>query len=185
MDKISIGGWDAATGSRLWTIPAVDKGEFNVPTPIVMDDKLIVTTEVGGTRIYEFDGDKIKPMPIAENFDLAPDSHSPVLANNRVFGVWQFLYCLDVTDSLKSIWASDDLAYSEYATVLASSNRLLVTTQHGEVILVDATADRYLEQGRWKLWPKEAGLYSHPAVVGDKLFVRGSRELLCISLLQE
>lgn len=189
MDKVSIGAWDAATGKRLWTLPSVDKGEFNVPTPIVMQDapadKLIITTEVGGTRIYDLNGDKINPKPTAENFDLAPDSHSPVLTHNRVFGVWQSLYCLDAKKGLETIWTSDDLAYSEYATVLASPTRVLVTTQLGDVILVDATADKYTEQGRWKIWPKEAGLYSHPAIAGNYLYLRSSRELVCIDLTKE
>lgn len=185
-DQNSLGGWDLATGSRKWSLPPVEKGEFNVPTPIVNGERLIISTEIGGTRMFGFD-DKgvIRPKPLAENQDLAPDTHSPVLTNGRIFGVWQYLYCLDAAKGLSQIWASEDIAYNEYATILASPSRVLVTTQNADVILVDALANKYEEKGRWKLWPKEAGLYSYPAVAGNHLYIRGSREILCIDLKLE
>ncbi len=182
-DKNSLGGWDLATGKRKWTLPPVDKGEFNVPTPIIDGERLIISTEIGGTRIFTFDDrGVIKPKPLAENQDLAPDSHTPVLTAGRIFGVWQNFYCLDVNQGLEEIYKSTDIAYSEYATILASPTRVLVFTQNADVILLDAEASKYTEKSRWKLWPKEAGLYSHPAIAGEHLFVRGSRELLCIDL---
>lgn len=185
-DKNSLGGWDLATGKRQWTLPPVGKGEFNVPTPIVDGERLIISTEIGGTRIFAFDDQGvIKRKPLGENPDLAPDSHSPVLTAGRIFGVWQNFYCLDASKGLSEIYKSTDIAYSEYATILASSNRVIVFTQNADVILLDALANEYTEKGRWKLWPKEAGLYSHPAIAGKNLFVRGSRELLCIDLANE
>ena len=45
----------SVTGQRLWTLKPERCGDFNVPTPIVWDDKLIVATENNGTRIYGFD----------------------------------------------------------------------------------------------------------------------------------
>jgi outer membrane protein assembly factor BamB len=182
-DKDSLGGWDLASGKRKWTLPPVEKGEFNVPTPIFDGERLIVSTEIGCTRIFEFDDEGvIKPKPIAENFDLAPDTHSPILTAGRLFGAWQNLYCLDAANGLAEVWKSTDIAYSEYSTILASPTRVLVTTQNADVILIDAQGKTYEEKGRWKLWPKESGLYSHPAVAGEHFFVRGSRELLCIDL---
>jgi outer membrane protein assembly factor BamB len=182
-DKNSLGGWDMATGKRLWNLPSIDKGEFNVPTPIVDDQRVITSTEVGCTRLFGFKPHGvIDPKPLAENLDLAPDTHSPLLTNRRVFGVWQGLHCLDADKNLDPIWTSTDSAYQEYATILASPTRVLVTSQHSDVILVDAQAEKYEEKGRWKFWPNEAGLYSHPAIAGEHLYIRGSRELLCIDL---
>ena len=89
-DSISLGGWDPNTGRRLWKlVPELD-GDFNVPTPIVVDGQLLVSTENNGTRLYEFDeSGRIKPEPVALNEDLIPDtSHA---GGNRRSGVWEFL----------------------------------------------------------------------------------------------
>lgn len=182
-DNVSLGGWDVATGKRLWTlVPEVAK-DFNVPTPIVWQDKLIVTTENNGTRIYAFDSaGKIKPVPLAENLDLAPDTHTPVVCGNRLFGVWSQLYCLSLEDGLKELWTATDEAFFDYATILAIDERLLITSQAGELVLIDAQADELKVLSRLKLFERENGVYSHPALVGDKLYVRSSEELVCLPL---
>ena len=45
-DAKTIGGWDPETGKRLWTITPISDGDFNVPTPIIWDGKLILVTEI-------------------------------------------------------------------------------------------------------------------------------------------
>ena len=53
-DADSLGGWDVASGKRLWRlVPAVPK-EFGVPTPVAVGQSLLVSTENNGTRIYRF-----------------------------------------------------------------------------------------------------------------------------------
>jgi outer membrane protein assembly factor BamB len=182
-DNVSLGGWDIATGKRLWTlVPEIPK-DFNVPTPIVWGDKLVVATENNGTRIYDFaEGGKIKPQPLAEHFDLAPDTHTPVVAGDRLFGVWSQLYCLSLERGLKPIWTAQDEAFFDYATILATDERLLITSQAGELLLIDAKADEFKVLSRLKLFEGENGVYSHPALVGDKLYVRSSSEVVCLPL---
>ena len=182
-DNISLGGWDIATGKRLWTlVPEVAK-DFNVPTPIVWGDKLVVATENNGTRIYGFDAEgNIKPQPLAEYFDLAPDTHTPVIAGDRLFGVWSRLYCLSLSNGLKPLWTAQDEAFFDYATILATDERLLITSQAGELLLIDAKADQFKILSRLKLFEDENGVYSHPALVGERLYVRSSGEVVCLPL---
>src|SRR5207244_1098905 len=77
-DADSLGGWDAATGTRLWRfVPAVPN-DFNVPTPVPVGGELLVATENNGTRLYRFKGDgTVDPTPAAVNRKLAPDTHTP------------------------------------------------------------------------------------------------------------
>ena len=44
------GGWDARTGRRLWTLVPPHSGDFNVPTPLVHEGRLMVATENNGAR---------------------------------------------------------------------------------------------------------------------------------------
>ncbi|MEX2025983.1 MAG: hypothetical protein WEH44_01760, partial [Pirellulaceae bacterium] len=155
----------------------------NVPTPIVWQDKLIVATENNGTRMYAFDAaGKIEPQPLGEHLDLAPDTHTPVVGGDRLFGVWSQLYCLSLTDGLKELWTASDEAFFDYATILATDERLLITSQAGELLLIDAQADELKILSRLKLFDDENGVYSHSALVGERLYVRSSSEVVCLPL---
>jgi outer membrane protein assembly factor BamB len=183
-DSQSLGGWDVATGRRLWQIPMGISREFGVPTPIVVGDRLVVSSENQGTRLYGCRPDgKIDPHPQAINPDLAPDCHTPVAVGDRLFGVWNGLYCLDLKNGLKTRWRIDQDAFAGYASIIASPDRLLVTAIDGAVMLVDPTGDKPRIAGQWKLFEDDHGVYSHPAIVGTRLYLRGSAEVVCIDLL--
>ncbi len=182
-DLNTLGGWDAATGKRLWKLTPPRSNDFNVPTPVQVGKMLLVATENNGTRLYRFKKNgEIDPNPVALNGDLAPDSHTPVVVGNRLFGVWGRLYCLDLKDGLKMIWEGEDAAFRNYCSIIASDDRLLVTSLDGELLLVDAKADKLKVLGRMKLFEDERGVYSHPAIVGTRLYVRGNSAVVCVEL---
>jgi outer membrane protein assembly factor BamB len=104
------------------------------------------------------------------------------VVGDRVFGIWRRLFCLNLKDNLKTIWESDNQAFTKYASIVASESRVLVMTLEAEFILVDAKADEYTELGRVKVLPNEKGLYSHPAFVGKRVYVRGGNSLSCLEL---
>jgi outer membrane protein assembly factor BamB len=182
-DLDSFGGWDLATGKRLWEVVPPRRGDFNVPTPIQVGEQLLVTSENNGTRLYRFKaGGVIDPVPIAHNNQLAPDTHSPVVVGARVFGIHQRMHCLDLKNDLKPIWTSDDDVFARYASILATDERVLVVTLEGEVLLLDARADKMRELGRWRLFGDEQAGYAHPALVGSRLYLRGNASIICIEL---
>ena len=182
-DSDSLGGWDPDNGKRLWTIKP-PKQDFNVPTPIQVGELLLVSTENSGTRLYRFkDGGEIDPKPVAANADLKPDTHTPVVIGERVFGVWNRLYCLDLKNDLKELWTNEDNVYLTYASLIATDKRLLVTTLEGELLLIDAASKDGKPIGRAKLLKDEQGVYSHPALVGTKFYLRGNSALICVELM--
>jgi outer membrane protein assembly factor BamB len=182
-DESSLGGWDISTGRRLWTLAPPIAGDFNVPTPIVWRDQLVVSTENNGTRLYRFDKQGvIVPQPTAEYADLAPDTHSPVVGGDRLLGVAQGLHCLDLTNQLKPFWIGKDNAFFEHASLIAAQGRALVVSSEAELILIDATGQTMKILGRQKVLAGESGLLAHPALVGTRLYLRGSGEVVCIEL---
>ena len=177
-DADTLGGWDAATGRRLWTLKPAVPNDFNVPTPLDLGGKLLVTTENNGTRLYRFGpGGAIDPAPVATNRRLAPDTHTPVAVGGRVFGVWRRLSCLAVADGLRPVWEADGPAFARYAALVATESRVLAVTLEADLVLFDAAGGEYRERGRVKLWPAEKGLYSHPAFVGSRAYARGGASL--------
>jgi outer membrane protein assembly factor BamB len=183
-DMETLGGWDAKTGKRLWTLKPDRGGDFNVPTPIVVGDKLLVTTENNGTRLFAFKSDgTIDPKPVAMNKKLAPDTHTPVMAGDRVFGVWNRLYCLNLKDGLKELYDESNTAFSGYCSVVATDTRVLIVPRSGELILLDATAKEYTELGRLAVFGKEEkGVYAHLALVGTRVYLRGTASITCIDI---
>jgi outer membrane protein assembly factor BamB len=55
-DAESLGGWNAATGERVWRVVPEKEGDYNVPTPIAIQDRLFVSTENNSSRLYGFTG---------------------------------------------------------------------------------------------------------------------------------
>lgn len=182
-DSQSLGGWDIETGKRLWELRPDKPGEFHVPTPIVIDGKLLVCGEANGARLHTFDtAGRIIPAPLAANRYLAPDTHTPVVVGNRVFGAWRAMYCLDVADSLKTVWKSREEPFRDYCSLIASDDRVLACTLESDLVLLDARADQHRELGRVRLFDRERGCYSYPALVGKRLYVRGSAAIAAIDL---
>lgn len=182
-DDESLGGWDCTDGKRLWSLKPRVPGDFNVPTPMVWGEKLVVSTENNGTRIYPFDDQgSIAAKPEAIHDNLRPDCHSPVLIDGRLFGVANGLFCLGADQKLDELWRSRDREFREYVSLIASDERVLATTLNGQLILFKVDSDRFEKLAEMQLLEGEAGLYSHPAIVGSRLYVRGTRALVCLEL---
>ncbi|WP_425396932.1 PhnD/SsuA/transferrin family substrate-binding protein [Aeoliella sp.] len=186
-DRTTLGGWDIDSGERLWTLTPPRSGDFNVPTPMEIDGKLLVTTEGNGTRLYAFDGEgKIIEQPIAVQMQLAPDMSTPVVVGNRLYCVCQKLYCLDLANQLTESCRLEDPALGDYAPIIADDQRLLILGHGGELLLVDITGEEPTITSRTFLFDdeetREAELYSHPAIVGNRLYVRGETSIACFEL---
>jgi ABC-type phosphate/phosphonate transport system substrate-binding protein len=187
-DRLSLGGWDIATGNRLWTLEPPQDGDFNVPTPVAVDGgRLLVATENNGTRLYEFDAaGLIVPQCVAENSDLAPDVSSPAAIGGRVFCVSGRLFCLDLNDGLAPVWIGKDAAFGDSSPLLVTPDRVLAFGRGGELLLVDAASPSFTILSRLHLFAdqesRRAELLAHPALVGSQLFLRGEKELICVDL---
>ena len=182
-DEKSLGGWDLAGGKRIWTLIPPSRGDFNVPTPIDAGSRLIVATENNGARLYEFEaGGRIKISPAAAYGDLSPDASTPVLLRGRLFGSCNTLCCLDAAAKLNALWTGEDDVFSSYASLIAAPGRLLVTTNHGELLLVNASADRFEIVSRLRVFPPESEVLSHPALVGGRIYLRDMEKIQCVDL---
>jgi len=182
-DETTLGGWDTETGKRLWTVSPENLNDFNVPTPVIYRGQILVSTENNGTRLFRFGADgKIDKQPVAVCEELAPDTHTPVVIGDRLFGVWHDLYCLDLNHNLKILWRGVDKAFQSHASLIASDDRLLVCSSSGELILIDPRGDGLKLLGRLPAFSDETGLLAHPAVAGKRLYLRGHDEVVCLLL---
>lgn len=182
-DATSLAGWDPNTGRRLWTLLPTKKGDYNVPTPVHIDGRLLVATENNGARLYEFDaGGRINPIPIAQNRKLAPDTSTPVAIDGMVFGCFRGLFCLDLGQNLNTLYSTGgDGALNDYTALIAGNGRILAVTVQGELILLRASRQSFTPISRLRLF-EDTEVWSHPALVGNRLYIRSMKEICCFLL---
>ena len=183
-DGFSLGGWDLADGERLWEFAAEHDGDFNVPTPIDVGGRLLLATENNGTRLYEFDDEgRMADEPVARNMGLAPDMSTPVVTGGLVIGYDTEIRCLDLEAGLELLWSAADPAPGDYCTFVAGNGNVLVVCNNGEIVLARVLRDGFEAIAEWSpfgdLAEDERKTWSHPAVVGNRLFVRNSIAVYC------
>jgi hypothetical protein len=142
-----------------------------------------VSTENNGTRLHAFGEDgQIVATPAAWNPSLKPDTSTPVVTDGLVFGCSDGLFCLDLADSLKTLYTvEDDPAFKHHASLIAGSDRILALSVEGELVLFQASRTGFTPISRLRLF-KNTEIWSHPALVGDRLHVRSMTEIYCILL---
>jgi outer membrane protein assembly factor BamB len=176
-DAAGLGGWDIVTGERLWTLAPKVAGDFNVPTPLVLDEGVVVATENNGTRYVG--GDGVRGATYA---GLAPDMHTPVTCGDRIVGIVKGkVHCLSTRD-LAPLWTKFDRSLAGHVSLVASTDRVLAFTEKGELVLIDPHGDALRILDRLQLLPPGQSTYAHPAVVGGRIFIRGPRRLSCVAL---
>jgi len=180
-DAESIGGWDATTGRRLWKVLPNSPGDFNVPTPIAIQNRLLIATEGNGVRLYQFDdAGQLAPEWLFRNTRVRSDMSSPIVIGELAYCAKDFLTCLDLQDELKEKWRLRDRSISDYGAIVASDERMMVIAD-GELLLLGTDGNKKI-LSRQKIFSESIPIYSHPAFVGRRMYVRGETKLLCIEL---
>jgi hypothetical protein len=155
---------------------------------VIIGKQLLLAGENNATRLHRFDADgKLVPEPVLKNGDLAPDTCTPAIARGRVFSTaYGELFCLDLADGLKTVWRQPEEMFHDHANILASEDRILIWTASGDLLLLDASADEYRPLSQIRPFEeKHPDSLAHPAFVGDRIYLRSSKELVCFKLTAE
>jgi len=79
-----------------------------------------------------------------------------------------------------------EAAFTDYCTFIAGRGRILVTTQSGELRLLETSAEKLTQVSSLKLFadvpPTDREVWSHPALVGNRLYVRNLLAVYCFLL---
>lgn len=174
-NQSSLAGHDSQTGALLWSQPWPAEAP-NVAQPVrIADDLVLASTGYGiGSKLVRLtpavDG-TIEPTIVWESTRLKPKFANPVMYERFVYGLDDgVLVCLDPATGERR-WKAGRYGHGQ---TLLVGDTLLVTTEEGEVVLVEPTPERHRELGRFTAL--DGKTWNPPAVAGRYLLVRNDKE---------
>jgi outer membrane protein assembly factor BamB len=178
-DQFGLAGHDAQSGAELWKFAWPTKMSNNCLQPHVLNESEILTATmiVGTVRL------KIQDEPngwtAIEQWTsryLKPNFNDFVVSDGHAYGLDQgILACIDLTDGGRA-WKGGRYGYGQ-VLLMEEDNMLLVLTEKGEVVLVEASPNSHHEVARFQAI--EGKTWNHPVVTNGRLFVRNSEEAAC------
>lgn len=174
LNQAGLGAYDAVTGEVKWSEEISTNDQMTLQPQAVGDDLLVGLGSMVGLRKYRIEdsGEKEKLSAQWTAKRLRPSFNDIVVCGSRAIGIdGAILACVDL-ESGKLIWKGGRYGRGQ---LLLAGDRLLVQAETGELALVDATADKHVELGR--VSALDGKTWNHPALVGNRLFVRNGEEM--------
>ena len=158
--------------------------ETNSTTPIVLDNRIFVSTGYDiGCGLFEFDGQSLNL--IYKNKNMRNHFNNCVLLDGWLYGIDgnshngrnATLSCINVTTG-ELAWKQRGLGCG---SVIAADGTLVVLAEKGDLVLVEATPDKYVELARTEFLTGRC--WTAPALAAGKIYGRNADGLLkCVSL---
>lgn len=148
---------------------------------VVEGNKILISNEVMGTRLIqvELTDGKLEAKELWTSRNLKPDFNDLVVHDGFVYGYdGAILTCIDLADG-KRKWKGGRYGKGQLM-LLADSNQLVVLSETGELVLVEASPTKHSE--RFKTQAIDGKSWNHLAMVGDRLFLRNAKEAVCYTL---
>ena len=168
-------------GALLWSYSWDTDNGINVSQPVVVDrNRFFISSGYGkGAALVEVkgSGNSYTASTIWENKNMKNKFNSSVLHNGYVYGLDEgILVCLDVNTGERK-WKDGRYGYGQ---VVLAGNHLIVTSDQGDVALVNASPDKYTEVARFTALSGQT--WNYPAIASGKLLVRNSNEMAAFDI---
>jgi outer membrane protein assembly factor BamB len=181
-------GVRAADGTFLWGYNRVANGTANIPTPIVDGDYVFASTGYGtGAMLVKLvaAGDEVQAQ---EQYFLDPkdfqNHHGGMIhLGDHIYAGHQhnkgFPICIEMKSG-QTVWGGKTRPEGNgSAAVTCVGKQLLFRYQDGTIALIEATPKEYVLHGKFRPEHQERESWSHPVVVGGKLYLREQDKLMC------
>ena len=162
-------GLDAKDGHLLWEYGRPANNVANVATPIARANRVFISSDYGtGGGVIEIKADN-KAQEIWFTKDMRNHHSSSVLIGDYLYGFSSAILTAIRFDTGEIAWR--DRSVGKGSLVYADGN-LYCFSENGVVGLVEATPTGYKEKGRFRLAQGNLPTWTHPVVVGGRLYLR-------------
>jgi outer membrane protein assembly factor BamB len=183
MSNAGLAAADAADGSLVWQYdwPSADDARIIQPALLENGDILVATGYGLGTHCVSPTKTNAgwQVRMVWESRNLKPYFNDLVCHDGYIYGFDdKIMTCID-PESGNRVWKGGRYGYGQLL-LLADQSVLLVTSERGDVALVEARPDGYKELA--KFHAMDGKTWNHPVVAHGKLFVRNAEEAVCYKL---
>ncbi|TWU04465.1 outer membrane protein assembly factor BamB family protein [Stieleria varia] len=199
----SLSGLDPETGKTHWRIEMLPRNmPIGVPTPIVQDDLVFVSSFYDGSLLVRLDSQKLDATTVWRRIGVDEKNtdalhcmiSNPFFKGDHIYGVDSYgqLRCLSL-DNGDRVWESDQAVQrNRWATVhtIQNGDREIMLNEQGE--LIDATVSPsgftlhsrgfLISPTKLQLPRRDGVVWSHPAISNGEIFARNDAELICAPL---
>jgi outer membrane protein assembly factor BamB len=182
-DTASLGGWDLATGARLWNLPVAHDRGYIVPSPLKVGPHLLIAPGDEDAQRLGFKAEgRIDPKPLATSDTLESEVPTATVAGERILAAAPGLVLLDAK-TLRPIWTSgkERLLRDDLHIVVAGDRALAFNTK-GYAVLQAIKPERLEILGSEKLCEKTL---MHPSFAGGCIYVRDAKTVYCYRIVDE
>lgn len=174
----SVMGVDPDKGGVLWSFPWPIRNGVNAAMPIVMGNKVFITSNYGmGCALVEVTPDGAREVWKSEAFQSR--FSTPILTGGHLYctGETRSLVCLEPqTGTIK--WQQPGF---EWGGLIAVDGVLIVADgKDGHIVMVKPNPEAYEELGRFR--PLGGRTWTAPIIADGKLLVRNHTTLACYDL---
>jgi outer membrane protein assembly factor BamB len=175
-------GVEAASGKVLWRVPLKTGAKRHACTPVIAGETVIVSSSSIGTLGFKIGrkGDSFEAEPVWANTSNKTNLTTPTVLGKAVFtlgsGDRADLVALDLASGA-ALWNQKGL--SDYASITAVNDKLLVLNSTGELWLVKADAAKFEELGRVQLCAKT---WASPAYTDGRIVVKDEASVTAFAL---
>lgn len=179
-------GVDAQTGKFLWGYNRIANTVANIPTPLVRENSVFVTTNyrTGSALLKiakEGDGFKAVEAYFLSFRDFENHHGGVVLVGDSVYGgsgnKSGTPVCLDFMTG-KIRWKKKTLSKGSAAVLYADGN-LIFRYEDGLVALIGASPDEFRVKGTFKAAVVDGPAWPYPVIHDGKLYLRAHNTLMC------
>jgi outer membrane protein assembly factor BamB len=191
MTQTGAVGVEAKTGKLLWE----HKREVPYPdvvcvSPICSGDKVFITAWKGGCELLQ-----LTPVDGKWTVNVVYQQREVSNAHGGVVKVGKYVYgyhletggwiCQEFDTGMIAWKTGRNRRVLGMSSILAADGHLYAVTERGEVGLLEASPEKYVEKGRFKL-PKEStkrklrgGVWAFPSLSDGMLYVRDQELIFC------
>jgi outer membrane protein assembly factor BamB len=174
--QASCSGFDLEDGARLWR-HAWRGDQPKCASPLAFDGgRVLISAGYGvGSDFFQVEGGATRIVWTSKR--LKSKFASVVEKDGHVYGLDDGrLVCVRLSDGERA-WAGERYGHGQ---ILLAGERLLVTSESGDVALVDASPAAYVQRARAKAL--DGKLWNPPALAGAYLLLRTDSEAVCLEL---
>lgn len=199
----SVTSLNPKTGSQYWSIPIAPSFDMAIARPMVDGDLMYasgIRTEALMIRLAT-DQPTAQEVWRGEPKDAVHSANAtPIFADGVIYGTdcdQGSLIAVDAKDATR-LWATFEATQpgekrfikhgTAFLTRIADTDRYLIFSETGDLIVANLTADGYEERGRFHVLEPTAEcfgrsvVWSHPAYSERTMYARNDKEIVAVDL---